>query len=259
MKILLIDAGNTRLKWAVYELGQVSTGVAVAYETSNMDTQFAALWSSLQKQYGEFDKVVMSNVAGKKITDSVSCWAQENKALIIEDIVASSYAYGVRCAYRQPDRLGADRWAALVAARHYIKGASCIIDCGTALTIDVLTAEGDHLGGVIVPGLTMMCNNLVTNVEGISAAGEAMTVLLGSDTQSAIFAGANAAVAGAVEHVVRRIQSELGIEPTCVVTGGDVEGVLKNVPGKFCHEPDWVLKGLVILSQCEQQRVGEPA
>lgn len=262
MKILLIDAGNTRLKWGVYEPSQITpgqttpdpitTGAAITYRHSTLDAQMTALWSSLQGQYGRFDKMVMSNVAGKKIADSVGHWLQEGKALTIENVVASPYAYGVRCAYRQPAQLGADRWAALVAARYHIAGASCIIDCGTALTIDVLTAEGEHIGGVIVPGLTMMRNSLVANTEGILAAEEDAPALLASDTQGAVLAGANAAAVGAIEHVLRRVRGELDVEPTCIVTGGDAERLLENLTGKFCHEPDWVLKGLARIAHQDE-------
>ena len=257
MKVLLIDAGNTRLKWAVYEPGQISpgpitTGVAITYKHSTLEAQMAALWSELQAQYGKFDKIVMSNVAGEKIANRVGYWVKEAKELTIENVAASPHAYGVRCAYQQPTQLGADRWAALVAARHHIPGASCIIDCGTALTIDVLTAEGVHLGGVIVPGLAMMRNSLVKNTEGISAAEEGAAALFASDTQNAVLAGANAAAAGAVEHVLQRVRDELGVEPTCIVTGGDAERLLKNLSGKFCHEPDWVLKGLARIAHHDE-------
>ena len=172
--------------------------------------------------------------------------------------MAQVEAFGVRCAYQQPAQLGADRWAALVAARHHLDGPSCVIDCGTALTIDLLTADGVHAGGLIAPGMGMMRDSLVANTCQIPA-GEAVenTVFTVQDTLGAVQAGIMAATVGAVRQVLQQCRDQWQQDPVCVVTGGDAESLLAAMPAASWpngvqHEVEWVLKGLAIIAGCHQ-------
>ena len=268
MKSLLLDAGNTRLKWAGCEEGQLSHQGSVRYEWASLETQLEGVFSKLLVEIGSVDGVIMSNVAGKALAAVMqeimtASWAgrlvskveRANKVapLLIKNVVAKSNAYGVRCAYENPAQLGADRWAALVAARHYGTGASCIIDCGTAMTVDVLTADGNHAGGIIIPGLEMMRSSLVENTEGIFASKHPdLLPLAVTSTAGAIQAGVVAAMRGAVEQVLKNCRDELGVTPNCILTGGNAERLLPGLPDTTTVETDWVLKGLAIIAATDQ-------
>lgn len=271
---LLIDAGNSSLKWALYRRGQLESGSPIAYQLSEdqsrdslLASQLTVSWQSLVGEEYNLQRIIVSNVAGTWIMDAINLWVNVHlgKELSVKDasgpsidyVVAQGDAYGVKNAYTQPERLGSDRWASLIAARHLVQGDCCIIDCGSALTIDVLLHNGEHMGGTISPGWWMMKESLVTKTNAISKdnlKGDlTRTPQFGRNTQEAIDAGVTAACVGAIDHVVQHYQEETGSNVHCVVTGGDAEKILprlyRNNPNvEFQYEPDWVLKGLAIIS-----------
>jgi type III pantothenate kinase len=260
---LLIDAGNSRLKWALCHQGQLEKVNTVGYQGGSLEQQLTESWALFPKKNLTPTKIILANVAGQRVLDALSRWRDEtlNKALAVKEtdgvtiemVVAQANAFGVKNAYEQPETLGADRWVALVAARHYIKGDVCIIDCGTALTMDILTAEGKHMGGVIVPGWEMMQSSLVTNTQSIISGEGEVPELLGQNTQQAVQAGISAASVGAVKHILQRFENDMGTVFTCIVTGGGAPLILPQLlalkyASVFQHEPDWVLKGLAVLS-----------
>jgi type III pantothenate kinase len=259
MTILLIDAGNSSLKWALCRNGSLEMGDPVVYRWSSLVGQLTEAWQFFAKENISLTRIILSNVAGQQVFDALSQW-RDNASVVkeagevsIEVVVAQTSAYGVINAYKQPEALGADRWAALVAARHYVKGNACIVSCGTALTVDILTADGVHVGGIIAPGWEMMESSLVANAKGITSGDSEVPELLGQTTQQAVQAGISAASVGAVKYIVQRYQENMGIALTCVVTGGAAPLLLPKLlslesAGIFYHEPVWVLKGLAIIS-----------
>jgi len=260
MNVLLLDAGNTRLKWALCEQGRFLRRGLFAYEWSALPMQFDAQWGALANTVA-LDKVVLCNVSGNRLESSLRQWLssnclqeralQEAVPLTIETVEAQAQAFGVQCAYRQPAQLGADRWAALVAARYHIDGACCVIDCGTALTVDVLSAEGVHVGGLIVPGMTMMRQSLLANTAQIEISDTTKTsIFCVQDTTSAVLAGIMAATAGAVQQVLQQCREYGQQAPVCVVTGGDAPVLLSTLPKGSLHKAEWVLKGLAIIAGC---------
>ncbi len=268
MTTLLLDAGNTRLKWALCGPGQRSAPApaqlvllhpgSLSYDWLNLPSQMVATLGSLLATRGDITHVLLCNVAGEKLDVPLrQCLAalqvQESLTLTIDTVIAQADAFGVQSVYRQPEQLGADRWAALVAARHFSdasKSATCIIDCGTALTVDVLTARGHHAGGIIVPGATMMMASLYENTDAIVAGewGQCSPLSVRS-TNEAVQAGVLAALTGAVQRVLQQCQDELGEQAACVLTGGNAEKLMSSLP-KARYEPDWVLKGLAVIAGC---------
>lgn len=269
MKTLLLDAGNSRLKWALCEKGQLSQQGSLSYDWPLLAAQLGATFSKLFAELGPLAGVALCNVAGEKLAailrETLSAHWSENQAsgvqqvqvspaLTIKNVVAQSDAYGVRCAYEHPAQLGADRWAALVAARHICAGACCIIDCGTAMTVDVLTEDGRHAGGVIIPGMEMMRASLLENTEGIFADERPdLSPLSVINTADAVQAGVLAAMRGTVQQVLQYCRDELGEEPACVLTGGDAQRLLPGLPDTAMFEPDWVLKGLAVIAAADRQ------
>ena len=272
MKTLLFDAGNTRLKWALCEKGQLSQQGSLRYKWPTLTAQLDGAFNKLLSEAGPLNGVTMCNVAGHKLAAVLQAILQEKMSsslaesrahgheqlkesapLTINNVIAQSNAYGVRCAYENPAQLGADRWAALVAARHHIAGSSCIIDCGTALTVDVLSAEGRHAGGIIIPGMEMMMSELVENTDGVFASEQPdLSPLEVTDTAGAVQAGVIAAMRGAVHQVLQYCRDEFGDAPDCVLTGGNAQRLLPGLPGNTVVEPDWVLKGLAVIATADQ-------
>ncbi len=266
MSVLLLDAGNTRLKWALCERGQFLQSGVFTYEWPTLLAQFQTQWGDLAKK-GMIKKLVLSNVAGEQFESLLRQWwlgnclqekaLQETALLTIDIVQAQAQAFGVQCAYRQPRQLGADRWAALVAARHHITGACCVIACGTALTIDVLSAEGVHVGGLIAPGMAIMRQNLLANTTQITAQIEVddaknASIFCVQDTASAVQAGIMAATTGAVQQVLQQCRKHGQLTPVCVVTGGDAQLLLPGLPKGSLHGAEWVLKGLAIIAGCNE-------
>jgi len=258
MNTLLIDAGNTRLKWAIYAQGQFLQRGVFTYEWLALQEQFGVQWAS-QINAGKIDKLVLCNVAGERLETPLRQWLSDNRAqgtalqekrpLTIVNLAAQSQAFGVRCAYEQPGQLGSDRWAALVAARHHITGPCCVIDCGTALTIDLLSADGIHEGGLIAPGMTMMRQSLLENTVQIDVdAAESKSVFSVHDTASAVQAGIMAATEGTVQQVLQQASGQWQRVPVCVVTGGNAHAILSILPRGSMHEAEWVLKGLAVIA-----------
>lgn len=262
MNVLLLDAGNTRLKWGLCERGRFLHRGEFSYDWSALPKQFTAQWSALLNA-GSVEKVVLCNVAGDRLESPLRQWLadsivhkkslQETAPLTIENVVAQPQAFGVQCAYEQPAQLGADRWAALVAARHHVTGASCVIDCGTALTIDVLTVEGVHVGGLIAPGMTTMRQSLLENTAQIDVDVATDSSLFSvRDTASAVQAGIMAATVGMVQQALQQCDAHGQPAPVCVVTGGNAQALLPSLPEGSLHDAEWVLKGLAIIAGCRE-------
>ena len=169
-----------------------------------------------------------------------------------EIATASAVCCGVTNAYAEPGRLGVDRWLALIAANAVSGGIRVVVDCGTAVTVDVLDAEGRHLGGQILPGLGLMHRCLVGNtrvdVSFVSPAG-----LLGSDTEGCVASGIHHAVAALIDRVGGHSGSDEKAAAV-IMTGGDAEAiaVMMNVTTEI--RPHLVLEGLALWAGLDIDR-----
>ncbi|HET8697015.1 MAG TPA: type III pantothenate kinase, partial [Gammaproteobacteria bacterium] len=145
----LIDAGNTRLKWARLEQGRL-TGQGSAPHRGALDRALADLSSAFPQ--GAM-RVLVANVAGDELARRVTELARARSKVRPEFVATSAEAFGVRCAYADPSRLGVDRWLGVLAAHRLAAGAAaCVVGAGTAVTFDAVSANGRHLGGLILAG-----------------------------------------------------------------------------------------------------------
>ena len=159
MMVLLIDAGNTRIKWALHDgRAYVANG---AVETSHA-AEIADGWPSSM----DARVAVASNVAGADVGERLAR-ACKARGLELRTIRSQATQLGVTSGYKDPGQLGSDRWAALVAAHRVGPGHKLVVNAGTALTIDALTAEGRFLGGLIVPGPALMRRSLDRGTAGL--------------------------------------------------------------------------------------------
>lgn len=205
---LLLDAGNSRLKWGLHDGRDWIADGALDY------AQLPAL--AEQCRVGEpLRRILGVNVAGAELA------ARIERALAglgrVDWNRARSAQAGVRNGYREPAQLGADRWAALIGAHHLHRGAALVVMAGTATTIDLLAGDGLFRGGVILPGLDLMRRALARDTAQLPYARGAYRQLPAS-TEDAILSGCCDAQAGAIERLFRRLADEPGA--LCLLGGG---------------------------------------
>ncbi len=243
--ILLVDIGNCRIKWGLYSKAIFQTQGVVPYkDLPAAEVAFSDAWVTLPTP----SRILVANVAGKAMATALRGWALATWDLDVEFLVARRKACGVTNAYADPSRLGADRWAALIGSHARVQGHVCVIDCGSAVTLDVLDAKGQHLGGLIVPGLTMMHNALIQNTDGINKQtleqGDCKVSVLARDTQGAVAGGALYTLIAAIDRITADLAADLQVPLRRVICGGDAHRLLNLLSENYLYEPDLVLWGL---------------
>ncbi|MCU0934901.1 MAG: type III pantothenate kinase [Gammaproteobacteria bacterium] len=242
--MLVADVGNTRLKWANAAEGELTGHGAAEHAGSGLAQVLEDAWGRLRKP----SRLVVANVAGPTAAGILTGWALGRWGLTPELVVPCAAAGGVRNAYPEPERLGADRWAALVGARALCADAACVVDCGSAITADALATDGEHLGGLIVPGLALMRRSLLEGTAGVRPVGDADVSLLARNTAGAVAAGTLYAVVATVDRIGADLAAELGGRVEALLTGGDAPLLLPLLGRRWRHEPDLVLRGLAVLA-----------
>ncbi|MHB8745449.1 MAG: type III pantothenate kinase [Gammaproteobacteria bacterium] len=249
---LLVDIGNSRLKWVLINGADWAEQGVIAHHDLPPETLFTSIWAALPAP----QRVVVANVAGKKFAAALRAWAKSTWSVEVEFVIARRKACGVTNAYVEPQRLGADRWAALIGAHRLSAGASCVIDCGSAVTIDALDARGQHLGGLIMPGLSMMREALLRNTDGIAKTARDMdagkVALLARDTAGAVNGGTLYNLIAMIDRVNGDLAADLQVPLNRVICGGDAVQLLPLLSGDFHHEPDLVLHGMAIIAETTQ-------
>ena len=243
--VLLMDIGNTRLKWGVLESdGSIQPGQPIVVSDGFLD-ELNSTWAD---QFVP-ERILVSSVASAEIENDVAQWSREMGLVKIDFVHSQAEAFGVRNAYEQPEKLGVDRWLSLIAMASRKQLPACVVDCGTALTLDVLDQQGQHLGGLIVPGLGLMHESLVRRTSGIRNSTEIPGGLLGSNTDSAIQSGIIHAACGLVERVFGQLRDEMGKDLKLYITGGDASRVAREVSFESVLAPALVLEGLAAIAR----------
>ncbi len=242
---LLVDVGNSRTKWGLGKNGRIEPGEPFATETFNNNAEtLACCWQSALPPV----QVLVANVAGAEIARCLEAWTQRHWGLAPQFIRSEAAGFGVRNAYLSPGKLGVDRWVALVGARHTRQGPICLADCGTAITVDAMDAEGKHLGGVIAPGLMLMRRSLVAGTSALPFAGVAFHDRLARETSAAIVSGTLQAAAGLLERCFREAAIRLGSETRLLLTGGDAQAIAPLLEIPFEVRSELVLEGLLMIA-----------
>jgi type III pantothenate kinase len=184
---LLIDAGNTRIKWAFVKGDEWLRSGALPVEQAGELAQQLNDISHVQQ-------IWVSNVAGEKVAQKIRALGSRP----VNFISARDTQCGVRNNYNDVAQLGSDRWAALIAAWHLLGQACLVVNCGTATTVDALTNQGEFMGGLILPSVAMMQRSLVAGTAQLKTGlGEYAAFPL--NTADAIFSGAIQASCGAIQ------------------------------------------------------------
>jgi len=249
LTVLLVDIGNTRIKWATWHDGRL--GAQEAREHSG--------WTQREIERGifapstrELNRIVVASVASERLNRAFSAAAQRMTALKAEFAISTRSAAGVTTRYVEPWRLGVDRFVAVIGAHHRARGrAACVINAGTTLTIELVDARGVHRGGAILPGRELMVESLFRNTEGIErrARGEAAgRGMFARSTRAAIDRGAIYAAAALVDRAVRESRAVLPAAPLVLLTGGAARQLVPLIRSKHVHVPDLVLRGLAVYA-----------
>jgi type III pantothenate kinase len=241
--ILLLDIGNTRIKWARLESGVLGRMDGRVHADEQLPQAIEAAFEGPAPS-----RILMCNVAGPLVSKSISDYCQEHFKLNPEILISSAERCGVKSGYVDPVRLGADRWAAIIGAYTRFGGPLCVMDAGTAITVDAVDGQGQHQGGLIAPGPQTMRRALADATAGLGNLGEGELALLAKDTRSAIWSGGWHTAAGFLDRMHTLIAKELGPKTQFLLTGGDGPRLNQLLPGKFMLVPDLVLLGLAAVS-----------
>jgi type III pantothenate kinase len=239
MKILAIDAGNSRVKWGVHEDGswRVQGWVATA-----RPARLAREWGRLDTP----EAVVATNVAGERVARSIAT-AARRLGRSARFVRSAANQCGVRNSYDHPAQLGADRWAALIGARHLHRGPCVVVNVGTTMTVDALTADGVFLGGMIVAGADLMRGALARNTAQLRRRSGKFK-FFPARTADAIESGAVNALAGAVERMLRFMREAGQEEPLAMLSGGAARLVAAHLNGAVEVMDNLVLEGLIRIA-----------
>src|SRR5271165_7194938 len=225
--ILVIDVGNTRLKWAWLTSTGLSDQQAVVHRDAKPGIWTTALFESGQRPR----RVLVSNVAGPVMAKTLTRLTN---------------------GYLDPSLLGADRWLALIGAWTKARSALCVVDAGTAVKVDSVDANGQHLGGLIVPGIHMMREALMNKTSDIADAARHSTPslagVLANNTIGAVSRGAVFALAGMADRAAEVIEQSTGVKPKLFITGGDAGMITGTMRSHGEIVPDLVLQGLAVIA-----------
>jgi len=244
--ILLIDIGNSRVKWATFREGKLGPQGAAAHGSWN-----EADWRREIEQSGA-TRVLVASVADPARNELLMAACRETIGSPPEFASSTDIAAGVRNGYSNPAQLGVDRWLAVIGAYHRHRDACCVVDAGTALTIDGVDATGQHLGGFIVPGPRLMVESLLTGTSDLADRWAWRSTpdpaRFPANTRDAIEQGCLISLAGLVANAQRRLEARAGRAPRLILTGGAAHVLAPWLTQLPEFIPDLVLQGLAHLT-----------
>lgn len=253
MSFLAIDTGNTRLKWALYE--HAGPGATMqqhgAVFLEAIDSLADGPWKALPAPRTMLGCVVAGEAVRRRVEEQMELWDVEPRW-----VVSATQGGGVHNGYDHPQRLGADRWVALVGARARATAGpaprpALVVMVGTAVTVDALDAEGRFLGGLILPGFGLMLKALETGTAGLRVpTGD--VVDFPTNTGDALMSGGANAIAGAIERQHRRLLARTGQEPLLLMAGGAAPKLAPTLDLPFEIVDTLLFEGLLRLQRERQ-------
>jgi type III pantothenate kinase len=251
MPFLAIDIGNTRLKWALYERGVPGEPVLAqgAEFLENVEKLADGAWPSLRAP----DRMLGCCVAADAIRRRAEEQMEELWDVPAQWVVSTAAEAGLVNGYDHPTRLGADRWVAMIGARHRMLAAGparpmVVVMVGTAVTVEAVDAGGRFLGGFILPGHGIMLRALESGTAGLHVpTGEVKA--FPTNTSDALTSGGTFAIAGAIERMVQHVRQHAGAEPACYMTGGAGWKMEPHMSVSFELVETLIFDGLLVIAQ----------
>jgi len=250
---LLVDIGNRRIKWVRCRDGKLGRSQAAPH----------AGWTKVDYGRRLFNgrslpaHALISSVAGVEVNRALAS-AARRAGVAVEFVRVPRRAGGVTVGYIEPWRLGADRFVAAIGAHALFPHLPlCVVGVGTAMTIDLVGADGRHRGGIIIPSPALMVDTLLRRTDGIRrrARGGARGGggLFGRSTRAGIVDGARYAAGALIDRAVEEARGLVGRRPLVVIHGGEAAAVRSLLHSACVGVPDLVLRGLAVLA-CARQR-----
>jgi len=247
---LLIDAGNSALKWAVTDAHDFSN-MRTKYYTDEVTADFfIECWKSLDKPI----TIIACCVAQNQIWQALVMACDELWKMDIHKVESLSEGYGLVNGYDIASDLGSDRWCAMIGAYHVVDSAFIVVDAGSALTIDMVNESGQHLGGYISPGVNTMKKSLGMHTAQVKVDTDqtsSPSLSLARSTKECVEAGIYLSVVKMIESVFEK-ESEQVKSLQCFITGGDAKLIANLLSFKCVMMPDIVLRGLAEIQKKNQ-------
>ncbi len=248
---LAIDVGNTRLKWALYEHARPgSLALAQGAEfLENIDKLSGGAWRDLPAPRQMLGCAVAADAVKVRVREQM----EELWDVPLNWVHASAAEAGLVNGYDHPTRLGADRWVAMIGARHRILAQGparplVVVMVGTAVTVEAVSADGRFLGGLILPGHGIMLRALESGTAGLHVpTGEVRE--FPTNTSDALTSGGTYAIAGAIERMVTHLRRHSGEEPVCIMTGGAGWKMAPSMSVPFELVDNLIFDGLLEIAQ----------
>ena len=221
MTFLALDVGNTRLKWAQYDSPTSGARLLAqgAVFLENIDKLAEGDWNRIAAPGKILGCIVAGDAIKRRVVEQLELWDIQPHW-----VISSPQEAGVTNGYDHPARLGADRWVAMIGARHRLISRGVHKPCvvvmvGTAVTVEAIDAHGRFLGGIILPGHGIMLRALESGTAGLHVpTGEVCD--FPTNTSDALTSGGTFAIAGAVQRMVDNVTRHCGQAPECIMTGG---------------------------------------
>lgn len=263
MPILLVDAGNTCIKWCYLERNVISKQQCYYYNDQSPISLFSKIVS--KKREG-CTKVLLVSVLGNMFNDKAA-FISKTLLLGFKNIKSKICLANVRNSYVEPEKLGADRFVAMIAAYHLVnndienKKPCIIIDSGTATTIDAVDASGNHLGGMILPGLNLCQSSLLDNTQQLfdwTRQGLDITpTVFAKETTEAIISASIFGLSGAIDNICNKMEKEIcnhNQKKTVerVICGGGAKDILPYMDSEYFHQQDLIMIGLSVIVKTEK-------
>lgn len=269
MSVLLVDIGNTRVKWATLVRGRVGRMKAAVHKgwsgeriARHVSAGLRGATNGTSRNRGagsrRIERVIVVSVAGASIDRAFTAEVRRRLGMAPELFRSERRAGGITTMYSEPWRLGADRLAGAIGAFHLSKHRPvCVISVGTTMTLDFVDADGRHRGGAIVPAPALMVDSLLWGTHGIrrrARGGRGSRGLFARSTRSAIAEGARYAVAAVVDRAALEARALAGRSPLVLLTGGAASEIGHLIRTRHRYVPDLVLQGLAVIASARPLR-----
>lgn len=244
--LLAIDIGNTNIKTGIFDGDSLIKSCKLISSKNLHENQFENALRELIRDY-DIDTCVIASVVNevtaivKKVSDDV---------LKLNSVVINNESdFGLKINVKNPNEPGIDRLANANAAKNNYPLPAIIVDAGTAITFDIISAEGEFIGGLIMPGLDLQFNSLSKNTSQLPELSiEKFNNVIGGSTKEAILSGVVCGTAYAIEGLINKCENELGEKAVLIATGGQIDVISQYMSRKFDYNvPELTLEGLKIL------------
>lgn len=247
---LLLDLGNTRLKWALAECVDGDWRLGEVQALAHGGPDFLPTLAHALRALPELASVHLVSVADPALTEALCRCVEESarrRQPLIQRARTEARSGPLVCAYPQPAHLGTDRWLSLRGALGVSAPPLLVVGAGTALTLDAIDADCRHRGGLILAGIQAMRDGLLSRAPHLQtdSGAPSATEFWATDTAPAVAMAPWQAAAGLIERACRRFERELGRAPKLLLAGGDAEALAELIDWPLRIEPRLVLLGLL--------------